>query len=375
MILGYTDMDAVEPDRQFLEVGFDSVAAVRLRNSLSEATGLKLPTTVIFERRTPAALAAHLHQELGRATVADPASDGLRQLFVESVQAGRVHDGIAVLGSAARLRTAFSSTEDAGELLVPARLAEGTATPRVIAMATPAAMGGAYQYARLAANFRGAREFSALSMPGFGPGELLPASGQAVVDLLAESVRAHAGDEPFALLGYSSGGVFAYAVAAVLERSGLRPAAVVLLDTYAVSGADVAGPDQAERDGALAAQAAMMVDYEDLYGPFDRTKLTALARYLEILPEIPLPDVEAPTLLLRARDRFRIGPATQDDGSEAWRSSWSRADEFRTVPGDHFSMIEASTEATAESVQDWLGTLPLNRAKRRKATRTGKTRR
>jgi thioesterase domain-containing protein len=237
-------------------------------------------------------------------------------------------------------------------------------------------MGGAYQYARLAANFRGVREFTALSMPGFGPGELLPASGEAVVDLLAESVRAAAGDEPFALLGYSSGGVFAYAVAAALERSGVRPAAVVLLDTYAVSGADVEGPDQAERDGAIAAQAAMMVDYEDLYGPFDRTKLTALARYLEILPEIPLPDVVAPTLLLRARDRFRIGSAaTQDDESQAWRSSWSRADEFRTVPGDHFSMIEASTGATADAVQDWLGTLPLNRPKRRKATRTGKTRR
>jgi thioesterase domain-containing protein len=255
-------------------------------------------------------------------------------------------------------------------------MAEGPAVPRIVAMATPAAMGGAYQYARLAAHFRGTREFAALSMPGFGSDELLPASGAAVVELLAASVREHTGAEPFVLLGYSSGGVLAYAVAAALERAGVAPAAVVLLDTYAVSGGDVAGPDQAERDETLLAQAAMLVDHEDLFGRFDRTKLTAMARYLEILPEIPLPDVQAPTLLLRARDRFRGGPDDANTpGSDSWRTSWSRADEFRTVPGDHFGMVEANTEATAEAVQDWLGTLPTPRSRRKTPSRTGKTRR
>ena len=38
--------------------------------------------------------------------------------FVESVQAGRVRDGLAVLNSAARLRTAFVSARDAGDLPV-----------------------------------------------------------------------------------------------------------------------------------------------------------------------------------------------------------------------------------------------------------------
>ncbi len=370
-LLGHSGAAAIEPDRHFLEVGFDSVTAVRLRGGLGTATGLDLPTTVIFDHRTPAELAAYLRVELGlrREAVtakADPASDGLRHLFIESVRAERLADGLAVLGAAARLRTAFGSAEDIDALPVPIRLAEGTAEPRLVALATPAAMGGAIQYARFAAQFRGAREFSALSMPGFEPGEPLPASGAAVVDVLAESVRGLVGDEPFALLGYSSGGVFAYAVAASLERSGIRPTAVVLVDAYAVSGADVMGADQTERDAALLAQAAVMVDHEDLYGPFDRTKLTAMARYMELLSAVPLPDVEAPTLLLRARDSFPVGSyggaAGGQDDSSVWRTTWSRADEFRTVPGNHFGLVEENTATTAEAVQDWLGSLPAHRS-------------
>jgi thioesterase domain-containing protein len=238
-------------------------------------------------------------------------------------------------------------------------------------------MGGVYQYAKLAAHFRGAREFAALPVPGFGPDELLPATGAALVDVLAASVRAYTADEPFALLGYSAGGVLAYALAAALERSGVAPAAVVLLDAYAVSGEDTMNADQAERTETLLAQAAMMVEDEHLHGSFDRTKLTAMARYLELMPDVPLHDVTAPTLLLRATDRFRIGddPSEEGQSDTAWRTTWSRADEFRTVPGDHFSMIEASTAETAEAVQDWLGSLPARPARGRKATRTGRTRR
>jgi acyl transferase domain-containing protein len=77
-VLGYSDAAAIESDQQFLEVGFDSVAAVRLRTSLSEATGLRLPTTAIFDRRTPAALAAYLRTELERVGTEgpDPAAGG-----------------------------------------------------------------------------------------------------------------------------------------------------------------------------------------------------------------------------------------------------------------------------------------------------------
>ncbi|MFE0422090.1 alpha/beta fold hydrolase, partial [Streptomyces sp. NPDC058953] len=101
----------------------------------------------------------------------------------------------------------------------------------VIALCTPSAMGGPYQFARLGASFRGVRGLSALPVPGFAPDEGLPETADAVVNVLAEAVRRAAGDRPPVLLGYSSSGVIAYAVAERPERIGSPARAVVLLDT------------------------------------------------------------------------------------------------------------------------------------------------
>ncbi|WP_407992062.1 type I polyketide synthase [Kitasatospora sp. CMC57] len=63
-LLGYDDPAALEAGRSFEDLGFDSVAAVDLRESLSAATGRKLPTSMVFDHSTPLALAEYLRQEL-----------------------------------------------------------------------------------------------------------------------------------------------------------------------------------------------------------------------------------------------------------------------------------------------------------------------
>ncbi|MFI7504828.1 SDR family NAD(P)-dependent oxidoreductase [Streptomyces sp. NPDC049687] len=63
-VLGHSDAARLAPERGFLELGFDSLAAVRLRNRLNTLTGLRLPTTVLFDYPSPESVARHLSEAL-----------------------------------------------------------------------------------------------------------------------------------------------------------------------------------------------------------------------------------------------------------------------------------------------------------------------
>jgi acyl transferase domain-containing protein/acyl carrier protein len=105
--LGHADVSAVEPDKAFGELGFDSLTAVEFRNALSAAVGTRLPATLVFDHPTPAALARHLVT----LAVADTASATVRLSEVDS------GEPIAIVGMACRYPGGVASPEDLWRLV------------------------------------------------------------------------------------------------------------------------------------------------------------------------------------------------------------------------------------------------------------------
>jgi rifamycin polyketide synthase modules 9 and 10 len=61
-ILGAAGTELVTGDSPLLDIGFDSLTAVELRNRLTELTAVKLPATLVFEYPTPSMIAVRLSE-------------------------------------------------------------------------------------------------------------------------------------------------------------------------------------------------------------------------------------------------------------------------------------------------------------------------
>ncbi|WP_396231025.1 SDR family NAD(P)-dependent oxidoreductase, partial [Frankia sp. EI5c] len=121
-ILNHPSGGAVPPDRAFSSLGFDSLAGVELRNRLGAQTALTLPTTLVFDYPTPAALAGFLRSELDGLVSPDgsepAAAAGGRGT---SRAAGDADEPIAVVAIGCRFPGGVASPEDLWDLLVSGR--------------------------------------------------------------------------------------------------------------------------------------------------------------------------------------------------------------------------------------------------------------
>jgi acyl carrier protein len=83
-VLGHASPEAIDLGFAFKDLGFDSLAAVELRNRLGHVTGLRLPVTAIFDHPSPTALTGFLRSQIEGVSDHDRSEAKIRQA-VDSV--------------------------------------------------------------------------------------------------------------------------------------------------------------------------------------------------------------------------------------------------------------------------------------------------
>ncbi|MEV4492452.1 type I polyketide synthase [Micromonospora coxensis] len=111
-VLGHRSTDQVPAGRAFRELGFDSLAAVQLRDRLGRSTGLTLPSTVVFDHPSAAELARFLRTGLVAGATDDGPAAGA------TVVRPPVDEPIAIVSMACRFPGGVSSPQELWQLLV-----------------------------------------------------------------------------------------------------------------------------------------------------------------------------------------------------------------------------------------------------------------
>ncbi|WP_328751218.1 type I polyketide synthase [Streptomyces sp. NBC_00285] len=410
-VLGFPDADAFPADREFGQLGFDSLTALQFRNRLSAFTRVRLAPSVVLEHPTLKGLAVHVLAALREAGAlshaAAGASDGpaaptgpdsatpeaAGQLPSPSYRFSTVYhrvlreqgplEAMTLRYVASYALPPFTAADRAHHTVEPVLLTRG-GDADAAGGRTAAALVYVPDYlapfhrvpTALAERFDGERDLFFLEHPGFGARRAVPDSMDTLVRAHADAVREIARGGPVVLVGYCAGGVIAYEVARHLAGTGEPTAGVVLIDSHA-------GLLQRGDARALALMAAGAALPDDVVEEFDDSLLIAGGGYARVLegwdpaapsgpsPEAPpasasepppVPSAKpsptrsstpapVPTLLLRGRPTPEM---RRIDADGDWLPHWPLPHDSADVPGDHYTVVHQDAGSTAAAIRAWL---------------------
>nr|WP_267899253.1 type I polyketide synthase [Nocardia stercoris] len=111
-VLGHDGMESVPADRNFADLGFDSLTAVEARNRVKAATELPVPATLIFDYPTPQAVAEYLLEQLDGTVAAAVTAAPVR---------AAVDEPVAIVGMGCRFPGDVASPQDLWDLVTEGR--------------------------------------------------------------------------------------------------------------------------------------------------------------------------------------------------------------------------------------------------------------
>jgi len=374
-VLGYDRPGDVPEDRDFTELGLDSLAGVLLRDRLSMLTGLRLAVEVTFDLPNAERLADHLLGQLVGVLPADaepaalPAAASsapadapsslirppqrLASLYRRVCEAGQPVAAMHLLATASYALPSFGSGDSRSYALPAQRMASGPGGPALVCFPAFFPRAGARGDGRFASCFGGERDVFEVERPGIAGCDAVPEDWATLARMHAETVRRQFAGRPVVLVGYSAGGCVAAAVAGEMTASGQPPAGLVMIDSHRVT------YENDDADWLLAVPAIwasrLGSRFEDIA---DDTAMAAMGAYMRIIRDWRPRPWNAPTLFLRAADPLpeasSMAPAARSDAG--WHES--RPYDVADVPGNNLELIDSRAQTTAEAIRAWLAPAP-----------------
>jgi len=325
-ILGHASPSDVDVGLSLLELGFDSVSAVKLRKLLADETGVVLEASVFDVATTVGSLADELVASRG----GQPGDDSPEIDELLSALRG-ANDDTAASELVQAVEPAISALPEALVFTPGTTLRRSGSETVLVCLPSLMPGSGPHQFARIAQALTHDCDVVGLSLPGFD-GRLPPGALEDLAAAAMEAVVEEAGGREVVLVGYSSGGLVALATAAKLDRVGRTASGVILIDTY-----DHKHPSAS---GVYGASARQVVSLDDAFVSVRGEDFATTNRYLHLFDRWEPSAVGCPMLQLRASQSLAGGQRLEAGGDQ------------RSVPTDHFGTL--SSPSVPSAIDLWL---------------------